>query len=231
MRKKNLPDRLDELLTEVLNRDPLVLASISTAPFFGGTLATFLSAKWLQIYQERTKSLFDKFGEDLNELDERTIKQEYFDTPEGIDLLIKAMEQSTRTRSEEKRSLIARILASATSTDVAQEDYTAEEYLNLVESLTEKELQVARTIYDLQKGRDYRNLEVSEEGWKIWQSHRKRIIEEHSLDEDDLPIILDRIATTGLVTLVLIQFPGSPGRTYWATPSFDKLLRFLRLDT
>jgi len=52
MGEKNLPAEADEILAEVLNKDPLVLASISAVPYFGSTLATFFSAKWLQIYQE-----------------------------------------------------------------------------------------------------------------------------------------------------------------------------------
>ena len=147
MEEQNLPTKADELIAELANKDPLVLASISAVPYFGSTLATFFSTKWLAIYQERTAALFRKFGEHLNNLDEQTMKQDYFDTAEGIDLLIKAVEQSSRTRGEEKRDLIARILCGAIM-DFEESEYSPEEYLYLLSALTVRELRVARSMYE-----------------------------------------------------------------------------------
>jgi hypothetical protein len=64
-------------------------------------------------------------------------------------LLIKALNESRRTRSDEKSELIARLLAAATSTDAGRGEYSPEDYLNIVADLTEKELEIARTIYTL----------------------------------------------------------------------------------
>jgi hypothetical protein len=198
--------------------------------FFGSTLATFFSAKWLQVYQERTKSLFDKFGEDINELDERTLRKDFFETDEGMDLLMKATEQSARTRSEEKRDLIARILAGAASTDTGQSEYSPEEYLSIVASLTPRELEVARTIYDLQKDISPRELE-SDNRMETWRLCVESMREKHAIDKDELPLLLNRIASTGLVDLIYVQYPGSPAPTYWVSPAFHKLMELLRLGT
>jgi hypothetical protein len=80
MEEKNLPDKVDELLTEVVNKDPIVLASLSAVTYFGGTIAAFFSAKWLNIYQERTKALFEQVTEHLSRLDEQAVRQDYFDS-------------------------------------------------------------------------------------------------------------------------------------------------------
>jgi hypothetical protein len=229
MERKNLPDKAEELLTEVLTKDPLVLASISAVPYFGSTLATFFSAKWLQIYQERTNALFERFRDYLNSLDERAIRRDYFDTPEGIDLLMKATEQSAKTRSEEKRDLIARILAGAASTECEQGEYSPEEYLNLIAALTVKELDVARTIYRIQLGQNYMNTDVGDK-WKAWEAQRREIARIHALDPGDLTLMFDRIASTGLIELSYVLFPSTPRRTYWVTLAFDRLMGFLRLD-
>jgi hypothetical protein len=107
MEEKNLPDKVDELLTEVVNKDPLVLASISAIPFVGGPVATFFSGKWLQVYQERTATLLRQLSKHLSNVDEQAIRRDYFDAPKGMDLLIRAVEESSKTRSDEKRDLIA----------------------------------------------------------------------------------------------------------------------------
>jgi len=228
MEEKNLPDKVDELLTEVVNKDPLIVASISAVPYFGGTLATFFSAKWLQVYQERTAKLIRQLSELLSDLDEQAIRRDYFDTPEGIDLLIQATELSSKTRSEDKRDLIARILAGATSTDAGKGEYSPEEYLHVVADLTDKELMVARTIYSVQLGQNYRNTDA-EDKWKAWEEQRYKIIEKHGLDASDLTLILNRIASTGLVELSYVLFLGTPAPTYWVTSAFDRLMGFLRL--
>jgi hypothetical protein len=227
--EKNLPAKADELLTEVLNKDPLVLASISAVPYFGSTLATFFSAKWLQIYQARTKSLFDKFGENLSELDRRTIKEDFFETDEGIDLLIKATEQSARTRSEEKRALIARILAGATSTDAGQGEYSPEEYLNIVADLTDKELEIARTIYTLQQNISPTELEPENKA-ETWSLCAEEIDKKHDIGANILPLLLNRLYSAGLLDLFYVLVPGSPIPTYWVSPTFEKLMEFLRLE-
>ncbi|CAN5895158.1 hypothetical protein BH23ACT11_BH23ACT11_26290 [soil metagenome] len=230
MGEKSLPAKVDELMTELVNKDPLVLASISAVPYFGSTLTTFFSAKWLTIYQERTKALFDRFGKDLSELDEHSIKKDYFDTDEGIDLLIKATEQSANTRSEEKRNLIARILCGAVL-DREVGEYSPEEYLNLLSDLTPIELILARSLYEARP-------EVgSEEEWNIWE---KEIRAKTGIDAPVLRMALSRLNSIGLLQQVSsgiddvgfwIDQPEYGGSGFYiVTPTFDKVMKFLQLE-
>jgi hypothetical protein len=179
--------------------------------------------------QARTERMFQQFVEHLENRDENTIDKGYFDSPEGFDLLIGAVDASNKTRSDGKRDLIARTLAGAASHDSERSEYDPEEYLNVLAILTVRELQVARTIYELQKGLDYKEIDT-EKRWETWLAHRDEIMERIAVDEDELALILERIVATGLITLVYIQFPGSPGRTYWVTPAFDRLMKFLQLE-
>ena len=234
-----------EAAIERLNRNPMLLATLTAVPYVGGSITQVLTWFGQEIVQERNKRLFQQLSEHLEAIDEQAIKKDYFETPEGFDLLIKALDESRRTRSEEKRDLIARILAGAASTNSEQGEYSPEEYLSIVATLTVKELAVARTMYRLQKNQNYRLWEYGNK-WRPWLSHRSEILRELALDSDDLTLILDRIAATGLIELVLINFPKSPGqsywrgptsdkpkspgRSYWVAPTFDKLMKYLRLE-
>ncbi len=218
MEHKNLPDRIDEFVTEVLNRDPLLPAAISAVPYFGGPIATFLSGKELRLYRERTAELLQQLSEHLSSIDERAIKRDYFDTPEGMDLLIRALDESSRTRSEEKRDLIARILAGATSTDAEQGNYSPEEYVNLVANLTVKELEVARIIYDSQRNLTAKELDADNR-LALWNFCREDLIGKHGIDTDDLPMFVNRLHNVGLLDLHYVQTPGSPTPTYWTSPT------------
>jgi hypothetical protein len=107
-------------------------------------------------------------------------------------------------------------------------EYSPEEYLNLVADLTAKEISVALTVYKIQFGQNYKNMDV-EDKWTAWKAQRAEIVEIHELNPDDLTFILDRLAFTGLLELSYVQLPGSPGRTYWVTRAFDRLMGFVKL--
>jgi len=229
MEEQDALSKLDELTTELLNKDPLTLAAISTIPYFGSTIATFYSSKWLAKYRERTDLLFRQFEEYLDSLDERTINKGYFDTDEGFDLLYGAIEQSAKTRSEDKRELIARILRGAV-VEFAQENHSPEDYLYLISDLTVRELKVARTMY-----RDRPRLE--KDAWNTWE---EETCKELDIDNSDLHMSLDRLGSTGLLGLttarevdedyvVLYSRDSGEGSQYIVTSSFDKLMKFLQL--
>ena len=164
-----------------------------------------------------------------NSLDEQTIKQDYFDTVEGIDLLVKAAEQSTRTRSEEKRDLIARTLCGATI-DSKETKYSPEEYLHLISDLTVLELTVARSLYENPPS-------ATPSEWNKWE---EKVHDTIGIDEPDLHITLNKLNTTGLLQHVFsgeneaglwIEQPkyGESG-FYRITQMFDKLMNFLQLE-
>lgn len=230
MEEQNALSKLDELTTELLNKDPLTLAVISAVPYFGGTLTTLFSAKWLKLYQERTRLLFQQLGEQLNNLDEQTINKGYFDTDEGVDLLIKAVEESTKTRSEEKRDLIARVLCGAVI-DYKQDTYAPEEYLYLISELTIQELRVARSMYENRP-------ETPAESWNRWEQHACDTI---GIDKANLHTAISRLGSAGLlqsITAGLEEGKGvamyvpeyGEGGRYMVTEAFDRLMSFLQLE-
>lgn len=238
MEDRNLPNKADELITEIANKDPLIPASISLVPYFGGALANFYSSKWQQISQRRTEELFSKFGEELKVLEEQAVKKGYFDTDEGIDLLFKATEESAKTRSEEKRYLIARVLRGATMANSAQGEYSPEEYLNLITDLTEKELRIARTIYIGQSQITAPNELESNNKAETWRLGRESLTRQHGIESDVLSLYLNRLHLAGLLDLhyvvaghdehgFAVQEEAVP--TYWVSPAFRNLMEFLEL--
>jgi hypothetical protein len=83
------------------------------------------------------RRLLQQLSEPLEALGEQAIKQDCFETEGGFDLLIKALDASRRTRSEEKRDLIARILAGTANTS-EHSNYSPEDYLYLISDSTIK---------------------------------------------------------------------------------------------
>jgi hypothetical protein len=216
-----------ESVIQRLNRDTYLLATISAVPFVGGSITQIITGIGQEIVQERNKRLFEQLAEHLQAAREEAIRKDYFESPEGLDLLIRALEVSGKTRSEVKRDLIARILTGALSTDAGLSEYAHEEYLNMVASLTPKELEVARSIYDSQKDLSPQELD-SDNRWDVWRLQAEMLREKHALDESDLTLLMNRLYSVGLVDLVYVLVPGSPLSTYWVSRTFRKLMRFLQ---
>ena len=121
-------------------------------PLVGDSLTELAASKGQQIMEARRDEFLQLLAEHLAALEEQAVRKDYFQTPEGFDLLIKALDESRRTRSKEKRDLYARILRGAI-VDFEHGGYSAEEYLRLSCDLTLKELRVARLLYETRPGR------------------------------------------------------------------------------
>lgn len=219
--------RIEDDLEEL---NPYWLAVISVIPILGGSIAQLLSGMGQEIVKERNRKLFEQLSEEIKVFGEQTITKDYFETPEGFDEFIKALETSSRTRSEEKRTLVARILAGAASADADRGEYSPEEYLNIVADLTDKELAIARTIYTLQQEITPTELDSSNKS-ETWRLCKESIIEQHDIEVSSLTLLLNRLHSVGLLDLFYVTAPGSPVPTYWVSPAFRNLMRFLRLET
>jgi hypothetical protein len=203
---------------EWLNQDPYLLATITAIPGVGGSITQVITGIGQQIVQERNARLFKQLSEHLADIDEQSIRRDYFETPEGFDLLIKAMDESRRTRSDEKRDLIARILRGA-AVESEDSNYSPEEYLYLISDLTVQELRIARTVY---KDRPVSTLEA-------WQAWEEEMCESTAIDEASLHMALRRLTSLGLL-LEIHAFDGTVSY-FRPTTSFDRLMEFLQLGT
>ena len=85
-------------------------------PLVGDSLTELAAGKGQHIMEARRDEFLQLLAEHLAALEEQAVKKDYFQTPEGFDLLIKALDEFRRTRSKEKRDLYARILRGRSST-------------------------------------------------------------------------------------------------------------------
>jgi hypothetical protein len=228
MDDEKVPSKLEAAI-ERLNQDPYLLAAITAIPYVGGSITQVLTGIGQQIVQERNAKLLAQLSERLANVDEEAIRQGYFETPEGFDLLIKAMDESRKTRSDNKRDLIARILRGAVL-DYERGEYSPEEYLYLVSDLTERELEAASLLY--------RRRPRSEMQLRAWFGEMS---ENFGLDDSDVEMILARLEARGLIRyseLAALDTSGySPENRQYAprkstisiSPMFRKLMGFLEL--
>lgn len=209
---------------EIIAEDPILRILLKRIPLVGDSLTEIAAGKGQQIIEARRDEFLQLLAEHLAMLEEQAVRKDYFQTPEGFDLLIKALDEARKTRSKEKKDLYARILRGAI-VDLEQGRYSAEEYLYLISDLTIKELRVARLLYATRP-------ESEVDHWEEW---KKEVCSDLNIDRDDLSMILARIEASGLIEQVIgtrgsKRYIGSvnPGRGYYkVTPGLKKLMEFL----
>jgi hypothetical protein len=228
MEEEKSPSLRDSLETslEIIAEDPVLRVLLKRMPLVGDSLTELAAGKGQQIIEARRDEFLRLLAEHLATLEEATVRKDYFQTPEGFDLLVKALDEARKTRSKEKRDLYARILKGAI-VDFEQKKYSAEEYFHLISDLTPQELKVARSLYEASRS-------LLEDAWESW---RDKVCRENGVDEADLSMILSRISAFGLIEPVLARVDGddlvhfSLGEaSHKATQSFEKLMKFLELE-
>lgn len=225
--ENNQPSLRESLETslEILAEDPVLRVLLKRIPLVGDSLTEIAAGKGQQIIEARRDEFLGLLAEHIAAVEEQAIRSDYFQTPEGLDLLFKALDESRKTRSREKRDLYARVLSGAI-VDFERREYSPEEYLNLISDLTLLELNVARSLY--------LSNPKNGESWEAWKD---QLYAHYKMHKDDLPIILSRIQATGLIKDVPNVWQPDASNPpelseptpvpYEATASFKRMMRFL----
>lgn len=210
--------------SEIIAESPTLKAILNAVPYVGGSLSELFAGRGSQIMEERKNEFLLRLSHHMETLEAEAVKKEYFSSPEGFDLLLKALDSAGKTRSEYKTDLYARILAGATRVDKGGFS-SAEEYLHMITDLTPKEVEVARWMF--KRGPTVSETELSE-----WPEH---VAKECGIDVNDLFMILSRLEARGLVNRVTSGvdengFYISSGLEYGITTAFEKLMDLVGLD-
>lgn len=241
MTETGKPSELDRLAEEnsvAYENNMALRALVLMIPGIGSSLDLVL-ADGGQRYRERILSALEDMKEDMKErlgtVEESALDKEFLNSDEFFDLMMKFFDTTTKSRDETKRRLGARILTESMILS-DKEQYSPEEYLDLIADLTPRELAVAQALYKEQVEQAYENLEASEvrQAWKAWQDSVRT---EASIEGADLQLILGRLQSLGLIVEDSALYPSDGGppnserplysRLYWTSPAFKKLMRFL----
>jgi len=225
-------ESLETALVEI-SESPSLKAGLSLIGSMVGLpgLDVWVAGRGEVIARRRLEEFLTRLLEEIEALKGQGFTEEllerYFDSEEWHDLFREALVEALRTRSRDRREYCVRILKGAI-TDADQKRYSPEEYLDIIANLSDLDLQVAGSLYSLQKNKNYKELDTGKRR-EIWEPIRDRISRERGVDKNDLSLIMERLASTGLVERIYVLVPGSPIPTYWVSSAFDKLMEFLGL--
>lgn len=202
----------------------------------GSIFAEWAIASLAQREKERLTEFVELLASRLETLEGQAVRQDFFATELGHDMLLKALDESRRTRSKLKKELFVRILKGAVI-DAEKREYSPEEYLYLITDLTEQDIRIGLSLYKERPG-----IDVGEETRaKYWQSWEKKIRSETGLDVRDLRFTLARLVASGLLDRVdylaegaYLHVFGVPGEheigLHKVTPAFEKMMQLMEME-
>ena len=230
MSEENVPARIERAINRAFlsaaerYADNTVLRTVVVSiPQLGGGIDMILTSEAQRASKERVFRLLEEMRAWMEQLEADVVVEEYLGSEEFIDLVMKAFDSATKTRDEKKIRLYARILTESTVRD-KQGEYFPEEYLNVLASLTPKQVEVAWTIYAVQ-GEPRES--VHPEGSEGWHEEKQAWCERTGLHASQLIFMLKGLVAVGLVAQIGRNKPGTIAVEYSITPSFKEMMEFL----
>jgi hypothetical protein len=217
--------------------DPKIRAVVQKFPEIGMPLDIVLAWIGQKVGEQRLMDYMIDIFDELDQIQENKIDRTFFDSPEFLDIFIKASENSLKTRHRERVLLNCKILASAINIDKKENRHYAEDFLYSVADLTPADIMVGLEIYKQQKNRPAHFDHMSEinselafaigSGWDKLQCLCK-------LDNVDFEMALHKLSAAALIRevgpgLVGVVSAGHKSDAYVITPIFQKLMNFIHL--
>ena len=186
--KDKISEKLEEAI-EVYSEKTVLRAILCAIPYIGSSLDVLLSSRGQKIFNDRIMFLLEQLREDMSSVEEDVIDQNFLESDEWFDLIVKAFDSAIRTRDQEKIKLYSKILRNSVIQSV-REEHNPEDYLTVLTELTSSEVRVARVLYKQQN--DKPTEDENELQWakrKGWEN----LASECELDEKDLDFLLKRL--------------------------------------
>jgi hypothetical protein len=203
-----------EKASEIYLRNTALRALITSIPHIGGPLDIIFNSKGNKIIQKRITFLLENLKKEFNLLKVEFINKDFLDSEEFFDLIIKAIDASSRTASRNKILYYSRILKGSILNH-NREQYYPDDYLNILIELTPRELDIAKIIYEKEDDILSDNVIYEERVSKYCPS----------VPQEDMDFIFIRLMRVGLLR------PTSGwggGVNYIITDVFRKIMEYLK---
>lgn len=194
--------------------------AIAAIPKIGELIDILLSTKASELSNNRIGTLIQNLSRKMDQIESHKIKMSFLNSEEFYDLFVQAANTTIKTRSILKIQEYATILVSSITTEI-NDQFTYEDYMNVLISLTEKELIFVKAIYDeLKNPADYK---------MISENVLLQLIERKNLPKADPNFIIGRLESMGLITEFKANVIGYGGGVYEMTLAFRELMEAINL--
>ncbi len=210
--------KVEELIYRY-ERNPVIRGLVQLIPLgIGSGMDVAVLTTVQNIRADRLRTFFDELSENAVELTPELLQSEDF-----LHSYFATIKAATNSRNREKIKMFARLLKSASTTDLLANTDEFEEYLNILEDMSYREISVLFKLYLLETSTpmtdeegDYKRAE------KFWDQFVNDLDSELGIGKSEVLDTLQRLERTGCYEKIN-AFWGNDKGVGHLTPSFYRL--------
>jgi hypothetical protein len=229
MDKENLPQKIQTYSKELIRSTIKVQLSIMGP--VGVAIDEMLFGIGDRIRGKRLEQFVSELSKSIKLLNENTIDKESFKSEEFHDILIQAVNQSTKTRHLEKIRLFANALASSLKIDRDAE--SIEDCIQIIDSLTLRDIYVLKSVIKLEEQIQEEKISLSDPGEDFNEFiHINKLKKQIELPESDITFSLIKLASLGLLKEYYPgnEFGSNPNGNYRPTNKLKNILEIITMN-
>jgi len=206
--------------SEIYAENTALRALITAIPHIGGSIDIIFASKAIKLIEERLIYLLARLRVEMKSLKEGIVDKDYLESDEFFDLVMRLMDASAKTCHKEKIDIYAKLLTNSVAIQ-GREEFSPEDYLNILIELTPREIDVAKIIYEKEE-----EIAGGHSAGKMIIDLKKLSEYCHFVPKEDLRFILIRLMRVGLLSPTTGWFADVE---YVITEVFRKIMQYLEI--
>lgn len=126
-------------ISEDYSNNPVLRSLINLIPYVGGAIDVLITTKIQEISWKRLNNYLDLLQKQFENVNESKIDKDYLQSEEFYDLFLQTARASTRTRSEEKTKLFAKIFKNAITREF-NNPLSPEDLVSIIDNFSENDI-------------------------------------------------------------------------------------------
>jgi len=204
-------------LSKKYSDNSLIRTVVNIIPYVGGSLDLLLTDKWNKFYQRRIENMLEQISNDMGQI-EGKIDEEYLNTEEFFDIILKILKEASQTRLDEKRKLYSKVLRDSISKRKTK--ISLESIIDIISTLNETDLFFINRIEDflkVNKIKDY----ITTDGISTYNPTDYE-------DINEIKRVLYRFSYLGLLDYERTTLTKKEFVKFTKTPLFDLIIEYLQ---
>jgi len=192
----------------------------------GSAIDTGISIRLTKIQNNKLRIFFNELGDGSVPLSEELIENDDF-----IHCFFCTLKASMNSRRSQKIEMFARMLKASVTTDSLLSVDEFEEYLNILDELSYREMQILLTLYKFENQYPLQEGENDlQRTHHFWDEFTKELVDVILIPIDEVNSILTRLNRTGCYETVIGTYCGYTGGKGKLTPTFYRLVKIINMS-
>jgi len=216
---------------EIYGNNPELRNSITQIPVIGMAFDQIIAGLSRDLQKRRFLETIQLLRQEMILIDESKVDKEFLETEAFVDLIVKTIENSVKTRHKDKVLLNCKILTGSILEKNNELRHSSEDLLLLVSDLSPIDIKVAKEIYNQQKDipdkfdpqEDEQSHElafVNKTGWDNLQT-------KCNSNKTDFLLSLHKLSNANLIKQIIGTYSSYLGGKFIITPTFQRLMALL----